>query len=118
MVEEIFVDKSEVPLGGSKIIRVKNFEVGIFNVRGTYSAIVNWCPQEGGPICSGYVTGTVTTEAENGWIPRWVRDGEIVCCPWHGYEFDIRTGKCLTRKGLQARTFVVEMVDDKLKIEL
>ena len=109
---------SEIPEGSGKIVRIRDIEVGVFNIGGTYSAIANRCPHEGGPTCTGYVTGTVTCDRSRGWIPKWIKDGEVVCCPWHGYEFEIQTGKCLTRKDLRIRTYKVEAVNDEIRIEL
>ena len=81
----------EIPPGGSKIIEVAGRSVGVFNVDGSYFALRNRCPHQGGPLCQGQVSGWVISSAPGEY--DYTRRGEIVRCPWHGWEFDIRTGR-------------------------
>jgi nitrite reductase (NADH) small subunit len=48
------------------------------------------CPHQGGPMCEGAIRGTMTPSARNEYT--FDRAGEVIACPWHGYEFDLRTG--------------------------
>jgi 3-phenylpropionate/trans-cinnamate dioxygenase ferredoxin subunit len=48
----------------------------------------------------------------------WSREGEIVRCPWHGFEFDIATGRSITDPPLQARTFAVTVEDGLVVVDL
>lgn len=68
--------QSELPADGE----AKEFEVGgkticVANVNGTITAIENVCLHMGGPLGQGFVDG-----------------GKIVC-PWHGWEYDLKTGE-------------------------
>ena len=65
--------------------------IGIIRTRGGMRAIGDRCPHQGGPICRGLVTGTMAPSAPNEYV--YEQDGEIVRCPWHGYEFELTTGK-------------------------
>src|ERR1700680_4230069 len=117
MVEkELVLPASDIPEGSHKILKVRNIEIGIFNIGGEYHALSNWCPHEGGPICTGYVSGTVVSDQSTDWKPRWIKDGEIICCPWHGYEFEIKTGACINREELRVRQYHVEKLDGKIKV--
>lgn len=91
---------SEVPPGERKIVDVDGKSVGLFNVGGRYVAVRNLCPHELAPVCRGRVSGT-TVASEPGQF-RWGREGEILSCPWHGWEFDLLTGEalCGDRRGL------------------
>lgn len=51
------------------------------------------CPHQGAPLCRGNVKGTTLPSKPGEYI--WGRDGEIIRCPWHGWEFDILTGRSL-----------------------
>jgi nitrite reductase/ring-hydroxylating ferredoxin subunit len=81
----------EIPVGASKIVQVQGREIGVFNVKGEYFAIANRCPHQGGSLCLGKVGGLVLSNGPGDY--RVVRPGEFIRCPWHGWEFDIRTGQ-------------------------
>jgi 3-phenylpropionate/trans-cinnamate dioxygenase ferredoxin subunit len=70
---------------------VQGRSIGVFNLGGDYHALRNVCPHQMAPLCLGKVTGT-TAPAPPGEY-RWERDGKIIRCPWHGWEFDITTGR-------------------------
>ena len=82
---------SELPVGSRKIIEVDGRTIGVFNANGNYYALRNLCPHQAAPLCKGHVTGT-TLPSQPGEY-KWDRDGEILRCPWHGWEFDITTGR-------------------------
>ena len=84
---------AEIPPGQRKIVEVCGISVGVFNVNGTYSAVRNRCPHQGGPLCLGNVTGTMLPSAPGEYL--WSREGEILRCPWHGWEFDLLTGRSI-----------------------
>jgi 3-phenylpropionate/trans-cinnamate dioxygenase ferredoxin subunit len=83
--------------------------IGIFNVRGTYYALKSSCPHQGAPLCEGRVTGTTAVLQHGRELPTavWTREGEIVRCPWHGWEFDILTGRALCDPPWRVATFEV-----------
>jgi nitrite reductase (NADH) small subunit len=118
LADELTVLASDIPVGGRKMLKVRNIEVGVFNIDGEYYAVSNWCPHEGGPVCRGFVSGTVVSDQSTGWKPEWVKDGEVLCCPWHGYEFEIKTGACINRGELRLRRYKVRNLGGKLQIEL
>lgn len=84
----------DIPPGARKIVEINGRSIGIFNVRGSFIAVLNLCPHEDAPICLGRLTGTTLVSAPGEF--RWGREGEILHCPWHGWEFDLMTGACLT----------------------
>jgi len=82
---------SELPPGGRRIVEVGGRSIGVFNVGGKFYALRNVCPHQGAPLCQGSVQGTALESAPGEYI--WGREGEILRCPWHGWEFDITTGR-------------------------
>lgn len=81
----------DLPSGKNKVVTVEGRSVGVFNVKGSYYALKNACPHQGAPLFIGRVTGiTLPSEPGQYWYGR---DGEILRCPWHGWEFDITNGK-------------------------
>jgi nitrite reductase/ring-hydroxylating ferredoxin subunit len=81
----------DIPPGERKIAEIGGRTVGVFNVGGEYFAVLNRCPHQGGSLCSGRQTGLVTSSRPGEYTVT--RSGEIIRCPWHGWEFDLRTGQ-------------------------
>lgn len=84
----------EMPVGSRKIVDIEGRSVGLFNVHGRFIAVLNLCPHELAPVCRGRVSGTTAVSLPG--EMHWVRDDEILYCPWHGWEFDLTTGDSLT----------------------
>lgn len=72
-----------VEIGGRTVGIVRN-DQGVF-------AIGNRCPHQGGPMCSGVVTGTMEPSEPDRYV--YGHDGMVVQCPWHAYEFHLDTGE-------------------------
>lgn len=81
----------EIPPGGRKIVEVAGRSIGIFNIGGEFFALRNHCPHEGGPLCEGHLAGLLRSEEPGKF--HYSRRGEILRCPWHAWEFDVRTGQ-------------------------
>ena len=97
---------SDLPPGERKIVEVRSRSIGVFNVHGEYYALRSLCPHQGAPLCRGTITGTARSTAPGEII--WERDGRILRCPWHGWEFDIATGRSVFNPHrLRVRTYDV-----------
>jgi nitrite reductase/ring-hydroxylating ferredoxin subunit len=82
--------------GTKKVVRVGDVEVGIFRVDGSFYAWRNVCPHQGGPVCQGRLFHRVVEVMDDD--RRFIRrdydeSGVHIVCPWHGGEFDVRTGR-------------------------
>ncbi len=91
MARYVVATAGEISAGGSKVATVAGREIGIFNLNGEYFALLNRCPHEGGPLCQGRRTALFESKRPGTFITS--RPGEMLRCPWHGWEFDIRTGR-------------------------
>jgi nitrite reductase (NADH) small subunit len=96
----------EIPPGGRKIVTIGRLEVGVFNVAGEIRAYRNACPHAGAPVCLGRVSGTSQPSQVYEYI--YGSEGCILRCPWHGWEFDLRTGAHLVDPGNRLRELPVE----------
>jgi nitrite reductase/ring-hydroxylating ferredoxin subunit len=85
------VSADDVADGERVLIDVAGREIAVFNVDGEYHAVLNYCTHQSGPICEGPTAG-VLTERDDGRL-EYERDGEFIVCPWHGWKFDIASGK-------------------------
>jgi len=81
----------EIPVGGRKLVDIAGRSIGVFNINGEYFALRNTCPHQGGALCEGLLTGFLTADVPGEY--EYTRRGEILRCPWHGWEFDVKTGQ-------------------------
>jgi nitrite reductase/ring-hydroxylating ferredoxin subunit len=81
----------EIPPSGRKFVEVAGRSIGLFNIDGEFFALRNRCPHEGGPLCLGVLSGLISSETPGEY--QYSRAGQILRCPWHGWEFDVRTGQ-------------------------
>ncbi len=106
----------ELPPGAMTVVPIGRFGVGVYNIDGEYYALTNFCPHQGAPLCKGPVQGTTQWQPETRVKFKRVLDGLVVRCPWHGWEFDIRTGKTLSDPARGIRTYAVEVVDGEVVV--
>jgi nitrite reductase (NADH) small subunit len=78
---------SEITPKQAKIIEVDGAQIAVFNVNGEFCAIKNVCPHRGGPLGEGDL------------------EGSIVTCPWHGWQFDVKTGQSPVNPAACVATF-------------
>ncbi|MGV9865400.1 Rieske (2Fe-2S) protein [Rhodococcus koreensis] len=104
---------ADLPPGSSTVVypdKVKS-GIGVFNVDGEFYALKNTCPHMGGPLCKGTVRGTSAAEVTPDKAPemKWVRDGEIISCPWHHWEFEIKSGRTIFASKQRVRPYPVSI---------
>ena len=91
---------SQVAPGTGMVATVNDKEVAVFNVDGTFHAIDNVCKHRGGPLGEGEL------------------DGDTVTCPWHGWQYNVKNGVCLTKEGITVDKYEVRVEDGEVKIAL
>lgn len=86
---------SELAPGQKRIVDdpESSLSLGVFNINGEYFALKNVCPHQGAPLCMGSVHATHRPSDVFEFRPD--LEGRVLRCPWHGWEFDIVTGKAL-----------------------
>jgi nitrite reductase (NADH) small subunit len=84
-VEFIPVAKvADIAPGSAATVVIDGREIAVFNVDGTFYALENDCPHQGGPLAEGWIEGTTVT------------------CPWHAWCFRLDDGRMTTFGGLTA----------------
>jgi 3-phenylpropionate/trans-cinnamate dioxygenase ferredoxin subunit len=81
----------EIAPGERKLVDIGGRSIGVFNVAGEYFALRNRCPHQGGPLCEGFQFAPLRSTGPGQYARG--TDDEIIRCPWHGWEFDLRTGR-------------------------
>ena len=92
--------KSEVPTDSGKLVQINGQDIALFKVNDKIYAIYNTCPHQGGPLAEGGL------------------DGKMVTCPWHGWEFDVTSGKCSFNDTIRQPTFQVKEDGDDIFLEV
>jgi nitrite reductase/ring-hydroxylating ferredoxin subunit len=80
---------------------------------GSLHALLDKCLHQGGRLSRGVLTSDSSSSRDVGDYP-FERHGEVVRCPWHGFEYDIRTGCLLAERSRCVRTFTVIEEDGKV----
>ena len=91
MAKHVVAAVGDIPPGTRRLAQVNGRAIVVFNLGGEFFALNNRCPHRGGSLCQGKQTGLVELDGPGNY--RYSRPGEIIRCPWHGWEFDIRTGQ-------------------------
>jgi len=74
--------------------------VALFNVEGTIYALDGVCPHQGGPLGEGALVGCEVT------------------CPWHGWQFDVRTGQHQFSPSVRQPTLPVRIEGDSVLVDI
>lgn len=107
---------SELPPGSRTIVQVGERSIGVFNVDGSYYALRNRCPHKGGTLCEGPISGTTLPTDVHTF--SYGRDGELIRCAWHGWEFEIATGTAIVDPRIRAKTYPVTVDDGNVVLHL
>jgi nitrite reductase (NADH) small subunit len=89
---------SDLKLGAAMTVEVQGKAIALFNVAGKIYATDNTCLHQGGPLGEG------------------ILDGEIVTCPWHQWEYNVRTGEKVGSSSLKLTTYPVEVDGTEIKV--
>lgn len=108
---------TDIQPGERKILQLARRSIGIFNVNGTFYALKNSCIHDQAPVCLGKIGGTYLPSAPAEFV--WGMEGQILRCPWHGWEFDIKTGCTLFDPALKLTTYPLNVTPDgRILIEI
>lgn len=109
----------DVPPGDKRAYTVKNIPLVIVHAQsGEFFAIYRFCPHQRGDFSAG-ILGGLTAASEAGEAFQYLREGEILRCPWHGFSYDVVTGACLTDpEKLRVKTYPLTLVDQEVFLDL
>jgi nitrite reductase/ring-hydroxylating ferredoxin subunit len=107
---EWFVAKStEMKDGDRRIVTAGKREIGVFHKDGAFYAYANTCLHQGGPACEGMMINNVVDVIDKNGLYQGQSYGDEMhfVCPWHGYEYDMKTGECIGDRKLKLRKYEV-----------
>ncbi|HVC77872.1 MAG TPA: Rieske 2Fe-2S domain-containing protein [Candidatus Micrarchaeaceae archaeon] len=109
MPESVRAGTVEQLRGGARaLVTLNGREVVVFHHHGDFHAFSNVCLHQGGPVGEGMLIGKVESRIDSGgcWLGDRFSDDEIhIVCPWHGWEYDIRTGEMAGDRRLRLRRY-------------
>lgn len=91
MARHVVARTADIPSGGNKVVTVNGRDIVVFHINGEFFALLNRCPHEGAPMSKAQPVAKLESD-EPGQYRR-SRVGELLRCPWHGWEYDVRTGQ-------------------------
>lgn len=107
-------DAAEFEPGDRAVVEVQGVEIAVMNVDGDLHAVGNYCPHMGGPCAQGRVSGMFNREI--GEEMRRVKEGGVVSCPWHGWEFDLTTGRHEGHSGARLPVYDTVLADGSVYV--
>lgn len=108
------------PEGERVVVEHEGKEIGVYHHEGEYYAYLNWCPHMSGPCCEGQVSTRRSASFDRDSLETAVEwEGSAINCPWHGWQFDIESGECLSRDEPHndLLSFPVVVEDDEVRVE-
>lgn len=90
----------DVPVGAIREFEVEGKAVAVANVGGRFHAINGVCMHRGGPLGDGPL------------------EGKVVTCPWHGWQYDVTTGKVSQNPSVGVESYPVEVRGDEIFVNI
>jgi nitrite reductase/ring-hydroxylating ferredoxin subunit len=92
---------ADIPSGKGRLVEAGPLTLAVFNGGGgRFYATSPLCPHEGGPLADGWL------------------EGDVVVCPWHGYDFDLATGACRVADALSVGVYPARVVDGMVEVDV
>lgn len=91
MTAHVVAATDDIPPGTRRLVEIEGREIGVYNVDGEFYAVRNRCPHQSGPLCEGLQVGRLESSGPGSY--EHTPGGSMIQCPWHQWEFDVRTGR-------------------------
>ena len=92
---------ADIPAGRGRLVEAGSCTLAVFNGGdGRFYAVSALCPHEDGPLADGWL------------------EGDTAVCPWHGFDFDLASGRCLVAPDLSISVYPVRVVGDVIEVDL
>jgi nitrite reductase/ring-hydroxylating ferredoxin subunit len=94
-------DTDAIPVGQGALVESRGHTVAVFNAgEGRFYACGATCPHEDGPLADGWL------------------EGAAVVCPWHGFDFDLQTGRCRVNDEMAIPVYPARLAPDGVEVDL
>ena len=93
-------EAEEIAPGSCKAVRVEGRDIAVFNISGAFYGIDDACPHRYAPLSDGFVSG------------------EIITCPWHAWQINVRTGEVIYNPHTCVDTYACVLKPDGIYVEI
>jgi 3-phenylpropionate/trans-cinnamate dioxygenase ferredoxin subunit len=107
----------DMPPGSVTVVDDGRYGIGVYNLDGQFHALQNYCPHRGAPVCRGALCGIVAPSSRGHYEGELIREGEFLRCPWHGWEFEIESGRSPAAPRKTIRKFPVTVQNGQVTLE-
>ena len=102
--------------GQIRMIAVGGHRIGLIRVGDELHAVADRCPHRGAPLCSG--GRTVHGLRFGDGAPERGAERALLRCPWHKWDFDVASGRCVVHPTLRVRRYRVTVEDEHAVVRL
>jgi 3-phenylpropionate/trans-cinnamate dioxygenase ferredoxin subunit len=107
----------ELPPGTRRTVTIDGRTLGVFNSGGRHFAVRNVCPHMGAPLCAGTVGGAMLPSRPYEYV--FAMEGRVLRCPWHGWAFDLESGRALFGiADARVKTYPVRVTGENVEVEV
>jgi len=97
---QVVAKVDEIDPGTLACVRVGEEELALAQIDGEFYAVQGHCLHLQGPLCEGRL------------------DGHVLSCPWHGWQYDVRTGENEFDRAIKLETYDVQVEDGEVRVAL
>jgi len=94
------ISSQQVSPGTGQRVEINGKDLALFNINGTFRAIDNTCPHQGGGLSDGAL------------------HGDLIACPWHGWRFNLTNGKCTLAPGAEVSIYATKIENGVVFVEM
>jgi nitrite reductase/ring-hydroxylating ferredoxin subunit len=119
MSEKFVANITDFKDGERRIVFVGDNEIGVFRHDGAFYAYSNFCLHQGGPACEGLTIAKVEERLrpDKTSMGLYFSESEMhFVCPWHGMEYDMKTGECVSDRRLKLKKYKVVRKGDEVYV--
>ena len=119
MAEKFVAKASEFKDGDRRIVFIGEHEIGVFRDKGQFYAYSNFCLHQGGPACEGLTIAKVEERLRPDKTSQGLYFSETelhFVCPWHGMEYDMKTGECVSDRRMKLRKYQIVQKEDDIYV--
>ena len=101
------------------LVEIEGLEILIVNIDGEYHGVGNYCVHQAGPLADGHISGHIIAQQTNdGWNYEYTCEDQVIACPWHGWQFDLTSGRHIGSDDYRIPTFDIIVEADTIYLLL